>query len=294
MSLRIACLQMNSSSNVDANLDYIQGELRKAYDLGVKIIQLPENYAQMPARRRDRHIETAEQGRVQEFVRQTALQYEMVIMAGSLPVVDRNLLVEGSHFAQGGHSDEGSKPAKGSKPFARCLIIDDVGECLAHYDKIHLFDVDLPSGESYRESDVYESGDPQKNVMVVTLDEVRLGPSICYDLRFPELYRMQSQNGVNLIGVPSAFTYESGKEHWRTLLKARAIENLAYVFAAAQCGIHADGRKTWGHSMIVDPWGEVLAEGNHEPGLVWAEIDLSLLHRQRLQFPALKHRRISR
>lgn len=170
----------------------------------------------------------------------------------------------------------------------RGYLIDPEGKIAARYDKIHMFDVDLPGGESWRESRLYHPGG---EAVAVDLPWARLGMTICYDLRFPQLFRALAHAGSTVIAVPAAFTRQTGQAHWHVLLRARAIETGSYVLAAAQGGKHEDGRETFGHSLIVDPWGRVLAEAGDEPGVIFAEIDPSASLAVRAQIPALQHDR---
>jgi predicted amidohydrolase len=176
----------------------------------------------------------------------------------------------------------------GERAANRSFLIDPAGEIVARYDKIHMFDVDLPGGESYRESRNYRPGE-----LAVSADLPwgRLGLTICYDLRFPALYRALAEAGASFLAVPSAFTRVTGEAHWHVLLRARAIENGCYVFAAAQGGAHENGRETFGHSLVIDPWGRILAEGGVEPGVVLAEIDPAAVAAARGRIPSLQHGR---
>ena len=185
----------------------------------------------------------------------------------------------------------GSLALKGEsgKLVNRGFLIDDRGEVRARYDKIHLFDVDLPTGESWRESAMYEAG---KSAVVVPGTPVgKIGLTICYDLRFPELFQRLSEAGADLIAVPAAFTVPTGKAHWQVLLRARAIEAELFVVAAAQAGRHEDGRETYGHSLVADPWGEVLVEMGEEPGLAFVDIDPARTEEVRARIPVHQHRR---
>jgi predicted amidohydrolase len=174
-------------------------------------------------------------------------------------------------------------------PFVnRAFVIDDRGDIRARYDKIHLFDVDLPTGESWRESAAYRPG---SGPVAVDTPWGRLGLSICYDMRFPDLYRALSDAGATMLAMPAAFTIPTGRAHWHILLRARAIEAGAFVIAAAQVGHHADGRMTYGHSLVVDPWGEIVLDMGEEPGLGIAELDLRRIADVRARIPALRHRR---
>ncbi len=170
----------------------------------------------------------------------------------------------------------------------RSLLIDDAGAIRARYDKLHLFDVDLPTGESWRESSAYAPGE---GATVAETPVGRLGLSVCYDMRFPALYAALSGAGAEILSVPAAFTVPTGKAHWHILLRARAIENAAWVIAAAQTGTHADGRATYGHSLVIDPWGEIVLDMGEAPGLAIAEIDLARVTDVRARIPVLDHRR---
>jgi predicted amidohydrolase len=170
----------------------------------------------------------------------------------------------------------------------RGFLIDPHGGIAARYDKIHMFDVDLAGGESYRESRTYRPGEM---AVLADLPWGRLGVTICYDLRFPALYRALAEAGATMLAIPSAFTVQTGEAHWHVLMRARAIENGSFVFAAAQAGKHESGRETYGHSLIVDPWGRILAEGGTEPGVVMAEIDISEVAKARARIPSLEHGR---
>ncbi len=170
----------------------------------------------------------------------------------------------------------------------RSFLIDPAGDILARYDKIHMFDIDLPGGESYRESANYQSGE---TAVVTDLPWGRLGLTICYDVRFPALYRALAENGALFIAAPAAFTKRTGEAHWHTLLRARAIENGCFVMAAAQCGLHENKRETFGHALIVDPWGTVLADGGTEPGVVMARIDPARVAEVRQSIPSLQNGR---
>jgi predicted amidohydrolase len=170
----------------------------------------------------------------------------------------------------------------------RSLLIDPCGEIVARYDKIHMFDVDLANGETYRESRNYRPGE---RAVLGELPWGRLGLTVCYDLRFPALYRALAENGATMLSIPSAFTQQTGEAHWHVLNRARAIENGCFVFAAAQGGKHENGRDTYGHSLIVDPWGRILAEGGVEPDVVMAEIDLAQVAAARSRIPSLQHGR---
>lgn len=268
--MRAAAIQMNSQSVVQDNLRLADGLLAEAAADGCGVAVLPENFALMPEKGRDKadHAEDEGEGPIQEFLADAARRHDMWIIAGSIPL---------------------RSPEK-ERVYGACPVYDTSGERRALYRKIHLFDVKLPDREeSYQESWSMYPGDD-----TVTVDTPlgRVGLTICYDLRFPELYRQLVDDGATLFTVPAAFTRTTGEAHWLTLLRARAIENLAYVIAPGQTGEHPDNRATWGHSVIVDPWGRVLAELAAGEGFAAADIDPDLPGRLREQFPALSNRRL--
>lgn len=261
---------MASSPNVEANLIEAERLIRAASEAGAKLLVLPENFALMGLTEFDKldHAETDGEGVIQNFLAEMASRYSVWVVGGTLPI-------------------EAPVPRKVQ---ASCLVFDDKGTRIVRYDKIHLFDVNVPgTDERYRESDTISAGNRPR---VVDTPFGRLGLAICYDLRFPELFRNMLSDGVELIAIPSAFTAKTGLAHWEVLVRARAVENLCYVIAANQGGFHRNGRQTYGRSMIVDPWGKVLAEMASGPGTVVAEIDLEMLARVRGSFPVLEHRRL--
>ncbi len=272
MMLRVAALQMNSGPEVAANLRTAERLLAQAVNNDVQLAVLPENFSLMPRHDGDRlgAAETPGRGPVQAFVSEQAAQHKLWIVAGTIPMVSRDI-----HRVR-----------------AASLVYDNHGRQAARYDKIHLFDVVVSDQEAYRESDYIEPGPVQGNQISVETPVGQLGLTVCYDVRFPELYRALSREGVCLFTVPSAFTATTGKAHWEVLLRARAVENLAYVIAAAQFGTHANGRRTHGHSMVIDPWGEVIDEVEEQEGMAVAEVDMEYLKQLRAGFPSLSHRQI--
>ena len=267
---RVAAIQMSSVDSVAENLRTADQLLQEARSGGCVLAVLPENFAFVGRHDSDKLAiaEPAGSGPIQDFLSRTAQMLSMWIVAGSLPL----------------------KTPETELCYGASFVFDADGCARACYRKIHLFDVDLPaSGESYRESASMDAGDaPQW----VETPAGHLGLSICYDLRFPELYRSLADEGAEVFSIPAAFTFATGSAHWHTLLRARAIENLAYVVAAGQHGTHPNGRTTFGHSMVVDPWGRVLGERETGDGVVVAEIDLSLVRKLRVEFPVLRHRRL--
>jgi len=268
--VRAAAIQMNSGADVQQNLQTIDGLLEDAASRGVAIVFLPENLAIMGVRDEDKlqHAEHPGSGPIQEFLADAARRYKLWVVAGSLPL---------------------KSPQEG-KCYGASIVYDSDGEASPIYRKIHLFDVDLPGrDEPYRESASMDFGSDH---VVVPSPLGPLGLSICYDLRFPEHYRHLVDDGATVFSIPAAFTAATGKAHWHSLLRARAIENLAYVIAAGQHGSHASGRTTFGHSVIIDPWGQVIAELKSGDGVVDAEIDTAMPGKLRAEFPVLEHRRI--
>jgi len=267
---RVAAIQMASGPNVSANLTEAGRLISRAVDAGVGLVVLPENFAQMGMNEQDKLKiqETPGVGPIQSFLAETASKHNVWLVAGTIPM----------------QSDD---PARIR---AATLVYDDSGEVKARYDKIHLFDVHLEeNGETYEESATIQAGN---EVIVLDSPFGRLGLVVCYDLRFPELFRRMLNDQVDVFVMPSAFTAMTGKAHWETLVRARAIENLSYMVAAAQGGYHVNGRETFGHSMIVDPWGTVLDQLPSGSGYVTAELDLEKIRNTRRNFPTLNHRKI--
>ncbi|MGD2082340.1 MAG: carbon-nitrogen hydrolase family protein [Chromatiales bacterium] len=267
---RVAAIQMASGPNVSANLLEAERFVAEAAEAGAGLVVLPENFGFMGKSEQDLlSVREAEgTGPVQSFLSQTARRHGVWLVGGTVPIEAQD----------SGHVR------------AACLVYNARGERAARYDKMHLFDVHLPEvDERYAESESIEPGD---RVVVVDSPFGRLGIAVCYDLRFPELFR--SMREVDVICLPAAFTAITGRAHWEVLVRARAIENLAYVVAAGQGGFHISGRETHGQSMIVDPWGMVLAELRRGTGPVTAELRLDYLAATRRSFPTLEHRRLDR
>jgi predicted amidohydrolase len=270
MSARLAAVQMNSGADVAANLRAAGAALEQARTAGATLAALPENFAFMGAQERDK-LAVAEpdgQGPIQDFLAAAARRLGLWVVAGTVPL----------------------KVADARRVAAACLAYDATGARVARYDKVHLFDVDVPGGEAYRESQSIAPGPPR--AVVADTPAGRLGLSVCYDLRFPELFRRLVADGAEVLAVPSAFTARTGEAHWEPLLRARAIENLCYVVAPAQWGAHPNGRRTWGHSLVADPWGRILAQHGDGTGVVVADAPLEPLRELRRNFPVLDHRRL--
>jgi len=266
---RVAAIQMNSGADVAANLEQAGRFVAQAARAGAQLVALPENFACMPAADRDiaAVAEAEGSGPIQEFLATQARTHRLWLVGGTAPL-------------------RGPR----DKVYASCLVYGPEGERAARYDKLHLFDVDLAGGESYRESAQFAAGE---KVVVLATPIGRLGLAVCYDLRFPELFRAMLAEGVDVIAVPSAFTSQTGRAHWEVLVRARAIENSVYVIAPDQCGRHPSGRTTHGDSMVVNPWGEILDRLPAGSGYAIAEIDSAELARVREHLPSIRHRRLN-
>jgi len=266
-TIRIACLQTHSGNDFTANLATLAAMAHEAVAGGARFIFSPEYVLMMDG-----------SGRT---MRENALETSGEPALSALTALSRAL---GAWHLVGSltlKSEDG-------RMFNRSLLISDKGEVIATYDKIHMFDATLPSGTVIRESSAYRPGE---RAMIAETPWGRLGMTVCYDLRFPHLYRALAQRGAVMLAVPSSFQRETGKAHWHTLLKARAIENASFVIAAAMCGDHPGKRMTYGHSLVVDPWGEVIAEGGESPEVVYAELDLARVDAVRSMLPSLAHDR---
>jgi nitrilase len=266
----VAAIQLASGSNVSANLLETARLTEAAVKQGAQMVVLPENFAFIGRHCKDTNSlrEAPNDGPLQAFLSQLAARLGIWLVGGTIPL-------EADHAA---------------KWRAACTVYDEEGRQVGRYDKQHLFDVNLvESDEQFVESETIEAGD---RVLVLNSPVGRLGIAVCYDLRFPELFRAMVDRGVEVIALPAAFTAITGRAHWETLVRARAIENLAYVIAAAQGGFHVASRETYGHSVIVDPWGTKLAERERGNGCVVAKIDPEFQQTTRRNFPCLDHRRL--
>lgn len=267
----VAAVQMASGPVVSANLLEAGRYIAEAATAGARLVVLPENFSLMP-RDECEWVAAAEDdgsGPTQEFLAEQAARHGLWLVGGTLPL----------------------RSPDPERAYAASLVYAPDGSRAARYDKVHLFDVHLDDSDEH----YHESATTMPGGQVVTLDTDlgRIGLAVCYDLRFPELFRALLDRGAEIIVLPSAFTALTGRAHWQPLLRARAIENLSYVVAAAQGGYHVSGRETYGHSMIVDPWGLVLVERERGAGVVRAEVDLAYLRRIRRSFPSIDHRRLS-
>ncbi|MCW8862372.1 MAG: carbon-nitrogen hydrolase family protein, partial [Rhodospirillales bacterium] len=266
----VACIQLTAARDYAPNIEAAEALIRDARSQGADLICLPENACLLEPN----HEKLIEKAAPEET-------HPAVAMFRSVARETGAWLLGGSIAVPAGEGEDG-KP----RVFNRSLLIDSDGEIAGRYDKIHLFDVDLAGGESYRESTRVAPGG---SAVIADTPWGRLGMTVCYDLRFPHLYRALARGGADFLSIPAAFTVPTGRAHWHTLLRARAIENGCFVFAPAQCGEHAEGRKTFGHSLIVDPWGEVLADGGESPGITLARIDPKQVEEVRHMVPSLSH-----
>jgi predicted amidohydrolase len=262
--LRVACVQLSSGDDVAANVAATSLLIRQAHRDGAQFVLTPEMTSFMDVRPGALEAKTQSETNHEALEAFRALAHELSLwlLIGSM-----------STLVQSGKSAN------------RSFLIAPSGEIAARYDKIHMFDVDIGDGQTYRESDIYQPG---RNAVVADLPNARLGMTVCYDVRFGRLFRSLAQAGAEIFCVPAAFTKVSGAAHWHVLLRARAIENGAFVMAAGQCGTHPDGRQTYGHSLIIGPWGEIIAE---EPGVIMADLDLDQVVAARSRIPALRHDR---
>ncbi len=265
-SFLAAAAQLTSTPDPDANLAAAEEQIELAARRGAELVGLPENFAFMgeDSRRLELAADLAE--RCSRFLVTMARRYQVTLLGGGFPV-----------------------PAGEGHTYNRSELVSREGVLLARYDKIHLFDVDLPDGIPYRESATVQPGQVPPPVVEVP-GLCRVGLSICYDVRFPELYRHLAAAGAELLMIPAAFTAFTGKDHWQVLLQARAIENTCYVVAPAQTGVHYGRRQTHGHALVIDPWGTVLADAGLAPGLAVAPVDPGHAARVRAQMPSLRHR----
>ncbi len=270
LGMRVAVVQLNSQDDVWVNLERVRHWVAQAAAAGAQLVGLPENFAFMGEEARKRELAEclggAFPGPIVSALSEIAAKHGIWIAAGSMP----------------------EKSDDVARPYNTSLLLDARGDIAATYRKVHLFDVTTPDGTSYRES---AAASPGSEAVTAEVLGVRVGLSICYDVRFPELYRRFIDQGVRVVMIPSAFTVPTGKDHWHPLLRARAIENQVYILAAAQHGKHPRGRHTYGKSLVVDPWGDVIAQCSDGEGLTLATLDFGYQDRVRTALPSLLHRR---
>jgi predicted amidohydrolase len=266
-TFKSAMIQMRSGLSPTANIDDAARLIGEAKSAGADYALTPEMTNILAAKRQQLFAVVVEEEKDTSLaaMRELARKLGIYIHIGSLAIKVSN-----------------------DRAANRSFLIDPKGDIAARYDKIHMFDVDLADGESYRESRNYRPGEL---AVLADLPWGRLGLTVCYDLRFPALYRALAEAGATMLAIPSAFTKQTGEAHWHVLMRSRAIENGSFVFAAAQGGKHENGRETYGHSLVVDPWGRIIAEGDTEPGIIMAEIDLAEVAKARARIPSLQHGR---
>jgi predicted amidohydrolase len=266
-TFKAAMIQMRSGLNPTANIDDAARLIGEAKSAGADYVLTPEMTNILAAKREQLFAVVVEEEKDASLaaMRELARKLGIYIHIGSLAIKLSN-----------------------DRAANRSFLIDPKGDIAARYDKIHMFDVDLADGESYRESRNYRPGEL---AVLADLPWGRLGLTVCYDLRFPALYRALAEAGATMLAIPSAFTKQTGEAHWHVLMRSRAIENGSFVFAAAQGGKHENGRETYGHSLVVDPWGHIIAEGGTEPGIIMAEIDPAEVAKARSRIPSLQHGR---
>ncbi len=263
--LKVACIQLTSGADLLENIEKVENLLKQAAESGAKFIFTPENSFLMEAGTKNHEIYKQEEHPAVIASSDMAKKYGVWLLIGSVAVAGSD-----------------------NKNYNRSLLFNPAGEIAAQYDKIHLFDVEVGDGQTYRESAKMIAGD---KAVIADMPFAKLGMTVCYDLRFPQLYRALAKAGANIITVPAAFTQVTGQAHWHVLLRARAIENACFIVAPAQTGTHAGGRKTYGHSLIINPWGEIIADAGTEEGIITAEIDLSEVAKIRANLPSLQHDR---
>ena len=261
---KVACIQLNTKQSISKNLSHAVNYIKKACDKGAEFILTPE-ITNIVSLNKKHLLQSTFQENKDPFlneIKSLAKKESVWILIGSLVIKDRKNML-----------------------YNRSYLINSSGKTVRKYDKIHMFDVNFSKKEFYKESSIFVKGSKPTSVQ---LPWGKLGMTICYDLRFPSLYRRLCSRGVDMISIPAAFTKPTGKAHWHTLIRARAIENASYVFAPSQCGVNSPSRKTYGHSLIVSPWGEILAEKKEKPGIIIANIDMSYVSKVRKMIPSYK------
>ncbi len=265
MSIKIAAIQINSSSNMLDNIAKIEDFSASAVASGAHFVVTPENAFLMAGNEQNKIYYNQDEHPAVKASAEIAKRHKIWFLAGSIAVAAAN-----------------------DKNYNRSILFNPKGEIAAKYDKIHLFDVEVGDGQTYRESSRIVAGN---EAIIVDTEFGKLGMSVCYDLRFPHLYRALAKAGAKMITIPAAFTQVTGEAHWHVLLRARAIETGCFIIAPAQTGTHAGNRQTYGHSLIINPWGKIIAEAGTEEGIIYADIDLSEVDKARSMLPSLQHDR---
>lgn len=264
--IKTACIQTNAKASLAESREEAEHLIRSAAGKGAGFILTPENTCRMRADRAGKFAESFVQDEHPCVSFYSALAEELSI----------HLCIGSLSSIRVGHD----------KLANRSFLFSPRGQIVSTYDKIHMFDVVLPNGDIYRESDTHQRG---TKAVIANIGESMVGMTICYDVRFPALYRALAQKGAQILTIPAAFTVPTGQAHWETLLRARAIENGAYVLAPAQCGVHDGGRGTWGHSMIISPWGDILAQAENQPTFIMVDLDMDQVTKARSAIPSLRH-----
>ncbi len=264
--LKTACIQLTSGDNMAENIEKIEAMVASAAKNGAQFVATPENVFLMENPKSEKILYKVEEHPAVQAAAKMAKENKIWLLVGSVAVAS---------------GDE-------NKSYNRSILFNPNGEIVAQYDKIHLFDVEVDDGQVYKESAKIKAGN---KAVAVETPLCKLGMTICYDLRFPHLYRALAKAGANIIAVPAAFTQKTGEAHWHILLRARAIETGCFIIAPAQTGTHANGRQTFGHSLIVDPWGVIIADAGTNEGIIYADIDFSKVRKTRNDIPSLQHDR---
>jgi len=268
-TINVGLIQMSSSSVVEDNLEVAEALIKDSASAGADMVVLPETFALMEKYNGQKldFVEEHQSGSIQRWMARVAKEQSVALVGGTIAI----------------------KSDVAERPFARCYVYDDKGQILTYYDKIHMFDVAVNDDEVYSESDNTLAGDSLKTF---EFKGIRFGLSVCYDLRFPELYREYQRNNVEVILAPSAFTLKTGQVHWQLLLQARAVENLCFTVAANQTGLHDNNRRTYGHSMFIGPWGDVLAAADDKVGFINYTLDIETISTIKKRFPVHTHRKL--
>jgi nitrilase len=280
MTSRVAAIQMVSSADVDENLTKAGRLITAAAGQGAELVLLPEVFAVLEGGPMRQYGEVEGSGKIQDFLSEQALHNKLMVVGGTIPLISR----------PAGTTTDNPDIIEDERVRSACLVFDAAGKQIARYDKMHLFDVTVDDKQAkYSESRSYEAG-----TEIVSLDTTLgvLGLTICYDMRFPELYRELFRRGAEIVTVPAAFTAVTGEAHWESLLRARAIENQCYLIAAGQGGRHNEKRQTWGHSMIISPWGSILSQVDEGEGIALAEIDMDYLKEIRTRMPIREQQKL--
>lgn len=264
--LRVACVQLTSGADLLENITKVGGMVERAVATGAKFVTTPENTFLIEESGKDRVFYKQDEHPAVKASAEMARTHKVWLLIGSVAVLSNSEKLT----------------------YNRSLLFNPEGEIVAHYDKIHLFDVEVGDGQTYRESSRILPGE---KAVIAETPWAKLGMTICYDVRFPQLYRALAKSGAGIISVPAAFTQVTGEAHWHVLLRARAIETGCFIIAPAQTGTHAGNRKTYGHSLIIDPWGKILADGGTDEGIITADIDLNEVEKVRSKLPSLEHDR---